>query len=114
MKSLLGILFTVVIISALNIIMLIKWIVPVIFSNMDNGYYDAFSLISVLCGNNPDDSVLHYLNYSDYNGVLFFIFMTPGILVSWLTLLTLYKLILWDAPLSVFGFSTKAITEVIK
>ena len=109
MKSLLGILFTVVIISALNII-----IVPVIFSNMDNGYYDAFSLISVLCGNNPDDSVLHYLNYSDYNGVLFFIFMTPGILVSWLALLTLYKLILWDAPLSVFGFSTKAITEVIK
>lgn len=114
MKSLLGILFTVVIISALNIIMLIKWIVPVIFSNMDNGYYDAFSLISVLCGNNPDDSVLHYLNYSDYNGVLFFIFMTPGILVSWLAFLTLYKLILWDAPLSVFGFSTKAITEVIK
>ncbi|EBU6743895.1 TPA: hypothetical protein G8Z49_004536 [Salmonella enterica] len=113
MKYVIRIFCVLVVFIGLNVFMFFNWL-PALFENIERGYYDAFSFIAVLCGNNPDDSVLHYLNYSYYNGVLFFIFMTPGILVSWLAFLTIYKLIVLDAPLSVFGLSRKARTEVTK
>lgn len=85
----------------LNMVILIKWVVPVLNANLDRGYYDAFSLISVLCGNNPDDSVIRLLNINNYDGVLFLIFMSPGIIVSWMAFYTVFKLVLFDVPFSI-------------
>ncbi|EKZ8998624.1 hypothetical protein RE762_004496 [Salmonella enterica] len=84
----------------LNILILIKWVVPVLNENLGRGYYDAFSLISVLCGNNPDDSVIRILNINNYDSVFFVIFMSPGIIVSWMAFFTVFKLVLFDAPFS--------------
>ncbi|EJW2637216.1 hypothetical protein OBQ87_004508, partial [Salmonella enterica subsp. enterica serovar Braenderup] len=102
MKGLVRIILALVFISAINIVILFKWLAPVLSSNIERGYYDAFSLISVLCGNNPDESAIHYLNSNNYDGVLFFMFMTPGVLVSWFAFFAIYKTIFWDAPLSFF------------
>lgn len=48
MKKLIISLFISVIVSVLNTIVFIKWIIPVVGNNMERGYYDAFSLISEL------------------------------------------------------------------
>lgn len=104
MKNLIRMLCAFSVVIAFNIMMLLKWIAPVATANMERGYYDAFSLIFALCGNNPDESTLNYLNANNYDAVMFVIFMIPGVLVSWLAFFALYKCILWDAPFSVFQY----------
>ncbi len=91
-----------VVIIGFHIFMLFNWL-PALFANIDRGYYDAFSFIAVLCDNNPDESVLHYLNANNYHGVLFFIFMSPGVLASWVAFLALYVAIVLEAPLTLFS-----------
>lgn len=114
MKKFIRILCAFSVVIALNIIMLLKWIAPVATANMERGYYDAFSLIFVLCGNNPDESALNYLNANNYDAVMFTIFMIPGILVSWFAFFALYKCILWDAPFSGFQCFEDRSAEEIK
>ncbi|HFH0499405.1 TPA: hypothetical protein ACGHOZ_003860 [Salmonella enterica subsp. enterica serovar Onderstepoort] len=86
-------------VCALNIVILITWVIPVLNTNLNRGYYDAFSFISVLCGNNPDNSVIQLLNINNYNGVLFVMLMSPGIITSWIAFFTVYKFVLLDVPL---------------
>ncbi|EDV1001568.1 hypothetical protein QF03_004446 [Salmonella enterica subsp. enterica] len=94
------------IIGAVNLLLALKWLVPVLFKNIDNGYYDSFSFISMLCGNNPDNTILHFLNVSQYDTFLS-IFLWPGIVVSWLAFFAIYKLTFWMVPLYAFGYSIK-------
>lgn len=96
----------VTIISTANLLFALKWLAPVLFKNIDNGYYDSFSFISMLCGNNPDNTLLHFLNVSQYDAFLS-IFLWPGIVVSWLAFFAIYKLTFWMAPLYAFGYSIK-------
>lgn len=100
------------VVIGLNVSMLSNWI-PALFANIERGYYDAFSFIAVLCNNNPDETALHYLNANNYHGVLFFIFMSPRVLVSWLAFLAFYKAIFLDAPLSFFTSREKHIEVVV-
>lgn len=96
----------VTIIGAANLILALKWLAPVLFKNIDNGYYDSFSFISMLCGNNPDSTGLHFLNASQYDTFLS-LFLWPGIVVSWMAFFALYKLVFWMIPLYAFGCSIK-------
>lgn len=108
MKYVIRVLCLLVVVIGLNVFMLFNWL-PTLFANIERGYYDAFSFIATLCNNNPDESVLHYLNTNNHDGLLYFIFMSPGVLVSWLAFFAIYKTILLDAPLSLFSPS-RAIT----
>ncbi|HGG5823031.1 TPA: hypothetical protein ACJG25_004123 [Salmonella enterica subsp. enterica serovar Saintpaul] len=90
--------FFFAVLYAINIVMLIKWVAPALNANLDRGYYDAFSLIFTLCGNNPDDSFVRTLNINDYDSALFMVSMLPGVIISWMAFFTIYKMILLDAP----------------
>jgi len=112
MKYFIRMLCVLVVVIGFNVFMLYNWL-SALFENIERGYYDAFSFIAVLCGNNPDESALHYLNANNYDGVLFFIFMSPGVLVSWLAFFAIYKVILLDAPLSLFSRPREKHIEVV-
>lgn len=111
MKYFIKMLCVLVVVIGFNIFMIFNWL-PALFENIERGYYDAFTFIAVLCGNNPDASVFHYLNANNHDAVFFFIFMSPGILVSWLAFFAIYKSILLDAPLSLFSSSREKHVEV--
>lgn len=100
------------VVIGLNICIFFNWI-PALLTNIERGYYDAFSFIAVLCDNNPDETALHYLNANNYHGALFIIFMSPGILVSWLAFFAFYKAIFLDAPLSFFISRERHIEVVV-
>lgn len=112
MKYVIRIFCVLVVVIGLNVFMFFNWL-PALFENIERGYYDAFSFIAVLFGKNPDASVLHYLNANNHDGVFFFIFMSPGIFVSWLAFFAIYKAILLDAPLSLFSSSREKHGEQI-
>jgi hypothetical protein len=86
-------------IAMINLVALTKWLLPLLFENFGNGFYDSFSFISSLCGYNPNETVFKILNSNHYDGFLYVIFLGLGIFVSWLAFFAIYRFVFFDIPL---------------